>query len=136
MVAGRSSVSGGELAQFSGLTPVRTNGEILVAAGLAAECGDAKEAPDKRKRRGNVVARDALQLRIAAQGTVGVKRITEGHEPGIKARLTISATPRINTEEAEDVIHSGVAARASRTFVLANRAVHRGAGRPLDLASG
>jgi hypothetical protein len=121
-------VGGRELAYNSGPAPVRANRKILVAAGLAAKRGDVEKAPKERKRRGHVVGGDTLQFRIAATGTTGEERLAEGQGAGMESRLAPGATPWINPEEAEEVIHSGVAARAPHVLMFANRAVHRGAG--------
>jgi hypothetical protein len=104
------SVGGRELAQFPGPAPVGANRKILVATGFAAERGDAKEAPEEGKRRVHVFGRDALQFWIATKGTVGAKRVAQWHKAGIKSRLALGATPGIDVEEAEEIIHCRVAA--------------------------
>lgn len=70
--------------------------------------------------------RDALQSKIAADRAVGVERIAERHQPGVKTRFAALATPGVDTDDAQDVIGSRLAARSTRTFVLADGTIHLG----------
>lgn len=73
-----------------------------------------------------MLARDALQFRIPADGTMSVKRIAESHEAGMKTRLTLPASPGIDSEETKDVVRCVLAVRATCVFTLADRADHLG----------
>jgi len=106
-----------------------------VTAGLAPESGDVKESPEERKRSGDVLGRDPLQVRIATPGTACVERIAEGDGAGVEARLAAEATPGVNSKKAEDIVHSGVASRAPHVLVLADWAVHLGDGRPFGFGA-
>jgi hypothetical protein len=68
--------------------------------------------------------RDALQGGIPADRAVGMERTAERHQPGTEAGITALATPRVDTENAENVIGSRLAARSARTILLADGAVH------------
>ena|SRR5271165_3842009 len=104
-----------------------------MAAGLAAVGREVKETPQKRERRVNVFSRDALQFRIAAERAVGVQRLVERHEPGIKACLALAASPRKYTDPAKEVIHSELPTRTSGVLRFADRAGHLGTAEPFQL---
>jgi hypothetical protein len=93
-----------------------------------------KQTPNKRKWRRHVLRRDALQPRIAAEGAVGTERIAQGHEASKKPTLTLSATPRIDTQGAEGIVRNGLSARTSRLLALADRTGHLDARNPLVLS--
>jgi hypothetical protein len=129
------SIGRGELAEFVRPVLLPPHGKILVAARFAAVGRNAKEPPQKRKRSRNVIGGDALQVQIAANGTVGAERLAERHEPRVESCLALPATPRKDTEETEHVVNSGLAARASRVLALTKGADHLGGWKPLELGT-
>jgi len=81
-----------------------------------------------------VFGRNALQREIAADRAVGVERIAERHQPGMEAGTTALATPGVDTENAENMIGTRLAARPARTTLFADGAVHLGRWIPLRMA--
>jgi hypothetical protein len=110
--------------------------KIFVTARFAAIGGNSQAAPQKREGRIHVFSGDALQFRIAANGTMGVKRIAERHGTGVKPGFTLFATPGINAEEIEDVVRSKLAARTSRVLGFTHWADHANAAEPFSMSSG
>ena len=110
------------------------NREIFVPARVAAERRDAQIPPEKSEDGVHVFRRDALQSKIAANRAMGVERIAQRHQPGVEPRSTALATPRIDTNGAQNVIGSRLAARATRTTLLADGTVHLGRWIPLQFA--
>lgn len=118
------------MAELLVLGTVWTHGKIFMTARLAAIGGNSQAAPKKRKWRSHVFRRDALQIEIAANGTVGPERIAKRHGPSMKSGFAFFATPGINTEEIKDVVRSELAARTSRVLVFTDWANHAIAAKP------
>jgi hypothetical protein len=57
---------------------------------------------------------------------MGMERITQGHQAGVKARFAFFAAPRVQTENAEKIIGSALSARAACIVALTDGAVHQG----------
>ena len=79
--------------------------------------------------------RDALQGGIAADRAVGVERTAQRHQSRVESGMASLATPRVQTDCAEDIVGRRLAARATRTILLADGTIHLGRWIPLRVAS-
>ena len=55
-----------------------------------------------------------------------VQRVADGHKPGVKPNMAVSAPPWIDSQNTQKVVSRRLAARASRIFAFADRAGHLG----------
>jgi len=72
-----------------------------VAARLAAKRGDAQKAPQKRKRAGNIVGRDAHQFRIPTYRTMGMQGMAKRHEARVETTVAVTTPPRVDAYAAD-----------------------------------
>jgi hypothetical protein len=80
-----------------------------------------------------VFGRNALQGGIAADRAVGMERIAQRHQAGVKARSTALATPRVDAKRAQNIIGGVLAARPARTIMLADGTIHLAGWIPLRM---
>ena len=106
--------------------------EIFMPARSAAKSGNAQISPDESKRGVHVFGRNALQGKIPANRAVSVERIAQRHQPGVEAGPATLAAPWVNTDCSQDVISRRLAARPTRTVVVADGTVHLGGGIPSE----
>jgi hypothetical protein len=78
--------------------------------------------------------RNALHGGIAADRAMGAQRVTQRHQAGVEARPAALATPGVYAKNTQNMVGSRLAARASRTILLADGAVHLGRWIPLRMA--
>jgi len=79
--------------------------------------------------------RDALQCKIAADRTVSVERIAERHQSSVESGMATQATPRVESDYTENIVRRRLAARATRTILLADGTIHLGRWIPLRIAT-
>jgi hypothetical protein len=111
------------------------NRKILIPAGFAAKGRNVQIPPDKPEKGVYMFGRNPLQSGIAADRAVGVERIAQRHQPGVEACSTALTTPGVDTEGAQNVIGSRLAARSTRTILLADGTVHLGRWIPLRMGT-
>ena len=88
-------------------------GKKLVAAGNAAEGGDAERTPERSAKTFGEFRGDALDFNVAADGTVRGEQIGEGCGARTKALGTTRTTPWNITKYAGDIVKESPAARAA-----------------------
>jgi hypothetical protein len=57
---------------------------------------------------------------------MGMERIAERHKAGVKSCFALFAAPRIQTENAEKIIASALAARTASVLALTDWTIHLG----------
>ena len=77
--------------------------------------------------------RNALQLDIAADGTVGMERIAERHQPRIETGMALPASPRINAKDTQSIISRALTARSAGIFSFADGTRHAKTADPVEL---
>ncbi len=88
-------------------------GKKLVAAGNAAEGGDAESTPKGSAKTLGEFRGDALDFNVAADGTVRGEQIGEGCGARTKALGTTRTTPWNITKDAGDIVKESPSARAA-----------------------
>ena len=88
-------------------------GKKLVAAGNAAEGGDAERTPEGSAKTFGEFRGDALDFNVAADGTVRGEQIGEGCGARTKALGTTRTTPWNITKYAGDIVKESPSARAA-----------------------
>ena len=88
-------------------------GKKLVAAGNAAECGDAERTPERSAKTFGEFRGDALDFNVAADGAVRGEQVGERSCAGAKALGATRTTPRNITKDAGDIIKESPSARAA-----------------------
>jgi hypothetical protein len=77
--------------------------------------------------------RNSLQRGIATDWAMGAERVAQRHQPGVEACSTALATPGVDAKSTQNVVGSRLAARTSRTILLADGTVHLGRWIPLRM---
>jgi len=78
-----------------------------------------------------MLAGDALQRCIPADGAMGAHQLTEGHQARVETRFTLAATPWIHTNHAKRIIYGVLATRTTGVLTFADWANHLTACIPL-----
>ena len=119
--------------QFALPVAVRPHRKIFMPAGFAAIGGDRQPPPQERKGAVHIFAGDALQHRIAADGTMRVHQLSKRHQSGVEPLFAMPASPWIHTNSAIQVVNRVLAARTARVFAFTSWADHLTACGPLGI---
>jgi hypothetical protein len=80
-----------------------------------------KHAEEPGKRARSMLARNTLEVHVAAQSAMRESEIRKGNSPGIKSRIATSATPRPQQSGADDIVLHTPPARTSGTVAMTDR---------------
>lgn len=84
--------------------------EVVVTARNTTERWNPEQAPNGSKAALNEILGNAAQLMIAAERTMGMEGVAQGHQARVKARVAIATAPGIDTDQADQIVREGVAA--------------------------
>ncbi len=102
-----------------------TNGEKFVAARITAVSGHAEPALEQRKEASDMFGSDALEITIAANGTVSGKLVGEWDTAGAEARSAEGAPPRSAADKSSGKIDEGTSPRPATCRRVAGGANHQ-----------
>jgi hypothetical protein len=97
----------------------------MQAAIGAAVSWDAEAAPEKLEFALAVAAGNALQIEIAAAGTVGTEHVANGDLGAVEAPAAFAATPGAKAEDTDSEVAHTAAMRAATGSVIATGTDHR-----------
>src|SRR6202022_1673223 len=103
---------------------VRTDREEAVPARSAAIGGKMKHAEEPGKGARSMLARNPLEVHVAAQSAVCESEIHNGNSPGIKSRIATPATPRPQQSGADDIVLHTPPAGTTGTVAMTDRQRH------------
>ena len=99
---------------------VGAHGEKAVPTGIATISGKMQQAPQPYKRAfGHVLARDALEIEIAAQVAVGIPLIVQRSGPGEKPQFAAPAAPGPEAGQADQIVAQIMALGAPAVVAIA-----------------
>ncbi len=107
-------------------------GKKLVAAGNAAEGGDAERTPERSAKTFGEFRGDALDFNVAADGTVRGEQVGERCGARTKALRTTRTTPWNITQDAREIVKQSPSARATALRGTACWANHQSEKPPAD----
>jgi hypothetical protein len=115
------------LSLFNGMLPgnnamVKTKRKETVPARRAAVGRSANAAKQKRQRSGPMLARDSLQVHVAAQSAVHKANVPQRGGPGVEAQIATPAAPGTQQRNADQIIPHAAPSGAPRTIALTRRA--------------
>jgi hypothetical protein len=99
---------------------VNLKGEKTIPARSAAVRGNAKQSKNPGEQSHPVLARNTLQIHVAAQSAVHVPDISDGSRPGEKTRVANSAAPRPQPYHSRQIVLGAAPARPPRTVTHAH----------------
>ncbi len=100
---------------------VNPKGEKAIPARSATIRGSAKQAVHPGEQAHPMLARNALQVHVAAHSAVHVGDISDRSRPGVKARVAGSATPGAQPCHSCQVILDSSSARTAGTVAMTDR---------------
>src|SRR4029077_5797768 len=99
--------------------------EKLMPAGFAAHCGELQNSQEGCSDSRDVLRRNALQIEVTADGTMGVKQMANGNHARMKSRLTGHAAPRQHACNAKEIIERESPPGTANRFGMAGGALHQ-----------
>lgn len=71
-----------------------------------------------------MLRRNTFQIRIPTDRAMRMQRVAQPHRPRVKARPAFPAPPRIDTQNAQNVIRGSLSARTPRACMFTDGAGH------------
>lgn len=97
-----------------------------MTTGLAPIGGNGQTTPQGSEIRVYAITRNALEIHVAANGTVRAERIAEAYRTSVKTSFTSDATPGEKSKHTNNVVHKA-SPRAAHIYTFADGAIHLGA---------